>query len=477
MRAYDSDGALLIDPPTTRRPSLVVFVLEGVRADAVHGDMWLAADGDVSSAALRCENAAAPSPRAVPSWVSLLTGLLPSAHGCDAPGRHASMPAAVTTYPEALAKGFGYETVALTTGRWPPGFDTVLQGFETIIDGRDRAIAELGEWLAGRDATRPYLLVLRIDAANGTYDARRLQPDRSLPRPAVPDTLPTDRELAAIDALDLAQRDSYRSRFGYRYERAVRRYRFEGFARAPDAPLSKRLRDAYDRQVGRVDDLARAMHGLLFTDGGDDTFFVVTSSNGQAFGERGTLGEGLGLRDEHIHVPLVVLAPRVLPRARWRGSVGVIDVFPTLFDCAGFTPLQGVHGRSFREDALRSGDGRPVFSEERLGRDNTGVDVMRILTSVRSTRFKYVITFDRLAGTVLESTFDLDADPEERLDLAKQGRIEGLVFDAAFCDAVEAARDRIWGAAEGVKRREHTPYGAGEAQVTSKRPASCAPTR
>ena len=116
----------------------------------------------------------------------------------------------------------------------------------------------------------------------------------------------------------------------------------------------------------------------------------------------------------------------------------------------------------------------PVFAEEIVMRENTNADHDRLLTSVRSARWKYVLTYDRLAGTVVEEAYDLDADPGEQHDLcAGKGRIDGLTFDAAFCRAVEQARDRIWGAAEHADTVFTSPYAGGRARVTSKRPAAC----
>jgi len=225
-----------------------------------------------------------------------------------------------------------------------------------------------------------------------------------------------------------------------------------------------------------VDSLTRQTVGQLGTWGlSKNTMLVVTADHGEAFGEHGLLAHGRQLYDELVHIPLILVGPEPFVGGREiDGGVGLLDVLPTFFDYAHLLPLDEIQGRSFLPLIRGQVGGRPVFSEEILTRANTGEDADALLTSVRSAHWKYIITFDRQAGTVLEEAYDLRQDPGERHDLcAGSGRIDGLSFDPSFCAAVEAARDRIWGAAGQSNRLYASPYGAGRAQVISQRPRAC----
>ncbi len=130
--------------------------------------------------------------------------------------------------------------------------------------------------------------------------------------------------------------------------------------------------------------------------------------------------------------------------------------------------------RSFLPLLKGAGPGHPVFSEELLDRGNTGEDHDATLTSARSAGWKHLLTFDKQKGTVVEEACDLRADPGEQCALCgSNGRIDGLSVDPAFCEAVERARNRIWGDAERGDALEGTPYRGGRPQVTSKRPQPC----
>ncbi len=113
--------------------------------------------------------------------------------------------------------------------------------------------------------------------------------------------------------------------------------------------------------------------------------------------------------------------------------------------------------------------GRPVISQERLTRNNAGPGHRAILASVRSERWKFVIQYDRAAGRVHETVFDLAADPGERRPLGPSD----AAWNDAMCEEVERVRDRIWADVAAARALHGSVYAPDDPPVVSTRPATC----
>ncbi len=481
---YDAEGNLIGSQAdtSTKRPNLVVIMIDTLRADALTQErmpylMSLANDG------VTLPDATAPSPWTVPSITSFLTGLLPSGHGCDQPLRGPRLLPAVTTFAEVLRQGYDYETAAYTAGPWIGKKESVLQGFTRgghpyAMQGTSTILKRFAEV---RDKQKPFFLFLH------SYEAHDPYGEGNHPWPQLP---VRNKRHSGLDLSQVTEpwqitkhvmtswdeRVDLYNRHGTALSKIVVKYVHAGFMENPRPELADFLRDAYWKGVLWVDGLIRSTVAQLREWGMlENTVLVVTSDHGEGFGEHGILAHGRQLYDELVRIPLVMTGPAPFQGGRViDGGVGLLDVMPTFLEYARCKPLDRIQGRSFLKRLTTNAPGRPIFSEEILNRDNTGLDTQQVLTSVRSKRWKYIVVFDELKGTVMEEAYDLLADPDEQHDLCQGlGRIDGLEFDAAFCEAVEMARDRIWGAAEAGNRLYASPYGAGRAMVTSKRPAAC----
>lgn len=486
---YDRDGHRLSTTPAPERPpNLILILIDTLRGDMVNGpEPSMPRLLERARKGVVFRNACSPAPWTVPSITSALTGLLPSVHGSDAPMQAPRLVDAVTTFAEALRNGYGYDTASFTDGPWFDRDSRLLQGFGySSHNFMLRGIHKIVEgWASRRDPKRPFFLLLH------TFEAHEPYGEINHPFPPL---MPTNPPYSTIDVssvhdpvdmtryflLDGRARLDLTHQRGPSYRKAVIRYMDQGYREDPRPDLARELKAGYVDGVawldGVMDDALKWMESKRLL---ENTLVFVTSDHGEAFGEHGILGHGRQLYDELVHIPMVAWGPPPFDGGREiQGSVGLIDLLPTYFDWAGLDPLPGLNGGSFLPLLREDGPGRPVFAEERISRANTEVDRLAQLTSVRNARWKYVLTYDMLAGAVLEEAYDLLLDPLERSDLCQgRGRIDGLEFDAEFCEAIEAARDRIWGAVEGVKRRYNSPYGAGEVQVTSERPAACKAAR
>lgn len=102
----------------------------------------------------------------------------------------------------------------------------------------------------------------------------------------------------------------------------------------PPQPFASEYRDApYLGEVAATDDaLGRILMPLL----NDDTTVIVTADHGEALGDHGELTHGLFAYESTLKVPLIVVAPGLMPH-RDGTYARHIDVGPTILERAGIT--------------------------------------------------------------------------------------------------------------------------------------------
>jgi choline-sulfatase len=199
---------------------------------------------------------------------------------------------------------------------------------------------------------------------------------------------------------------------GYRRHPWVQRYaEFEGTEENfKDASERDRAFRAYfglcswlDHNVGRILDAIEAA-GLAAT-----TNVIYTSDHGDNLGARGVWGKST-LYEESARVPMILAGPGVKPGV-CATPVDLLDLFPTILDLAGIDPAPEMTdrpGKSLLRVAAEAPDPeRPILSEYHAAGSDTAAFMLR------KGRYKFVY-YVRHAPEL----FDLDADPEELVDLA-----------------------------------------------------------
>jgi len=122
----------------------------------------------------------------------------------------------------------------------------------------------------------------------------------------------------------------------------------------------------YDADIRANDDeIARVVDALDHKGQLDDMIVVVTADHGEEFFEHGGTSHAFMLWNELIHVPLLIIAPGLLPEGLVvKDPVQSLDLYPTLLDLLGSEPPEGLQGRSFAPQCRgEPGDGRMIFSE------------------------------------------------------------------------------------------------------------------
>jgi arylsulfatase A-like enzyme len=481
---YDAEGRAIGDVPTpARRPNFVVVVIDTLRADAL--DVSDAGPGmpflrSLAAEGVSFSQASAPAPWTKPSLTSLLTAILPHQHGNLDSRRSPALAAGITTFAEVLSRSHGYETVAFMDTPLIGGPRGALQGFTHADHGYYLQATDhfVGRWAASRDRSKPFLLVLHTYEAHEPYGSRN---HPWPPPPEVPAALGGPAPTAAqrwdvlrTYFLDRVKRTALANAMGRSFTRILTHAMGAGFAQDPQPQLAADLRRAYLEGTTWVDGLLRDAVGKMRELGLlEDTVLVVTSDHGESFGEHGQIGHGRQMYDELLRIPLVMQGPAPFRGGRTiDAGVGLIDVLPTLLDHAKIPPPGGIDGRSFLGCIERGEPGWPVAADEVLSEDNTAQPVEATVASVRTPRWKWIITYERVGGTVVEQLYDLAVDPGERTDVMPPADRPLEVGDDA-CRAIRAVRDRIWRAARGDQERVGTPYGASIGTLRAEPRADC----
>ncbi len=183
------------------------------------------------------------------------------------------------------------------------------------------------------------------------------------------------------------------------------------------APKGATAKQRYLAEVRVADTLVNGVLDELERRGlADSTWVVVTADHGEEFGEHGGVRHSTQLYEESIHVPLVILGPKVRPRTI-DTLVSLTDLAPTVDDffalSSGDRPLYA--GRSWAPLALGLDDpGRPTFVLSELPPLES--DFLPIKSAVIEGNWKLVV--EEQEGEA--QLFNLRTDPRETTDLARR---------------------------------------------------------
>ena len=188
----------------------------------------------------------------------------------------------------------------------------------------------------------------------------------------------------------------------------------------------KSVKDYY-RLVTGVDDVIGRMVSLLKKkELFGNTVIIFTSDNGFYLGEHGLAGKWF-MHEESIRLPLVICDPR-LPRKGTGHRVSEpalnIDIAPTILELAGLSAPAAVQGRSLVPLLQRRQVAwRPEFFYEHPFRHPR----IPMTEGVRGLRWKYV-RYTSL-DPVVEELYDLETDPREEKNLAKDRQFAGRLAE------------------------------------------------
>ncbi len=396
-------------------------------------------------------NAFSPMPVCVPARYSVITGQVPLAWGSR--GNGGGIPAEVPTLPTIL-KGHGYRTAlfgkAHYTGpadecerlgiprwRYKYGWDEVLfaeegrqwrgtDDYEAYLQtvgwhGWQRAHGignndvrtaasplpkehyqttwatdESINWLRQHDRDKPFLLMTSYVKPHAPYDP-------PAPYDTMYDPRQVDPPIGGPEDLEGLSPSYAQTRRAY------------GWDTLP-AEAHKRARAYYYGNITMIDDEVGRLLGTLEELGlADNTIVAFVADHGDLMGDHGLYFKGLFFR-ESWHIPFMIHAPgKLAGRGRCDRFASLQDLMPTLLSLAGVPIPEGVHGEDLTRD-LEAGP-ETVFGSYQSAPHR--------LHTARTARWQYV--FHEAGG--YEELYDLQADPDERHNLAGRDDVRETVAD------------------------------------------------
>jgi arylsulfatase A-like enzyme/Tfp pilus assembly protein PilF len=348
---------------------VLLVTIDTLRADHLGFHGYTAAETPVLDGLAKrgvvFESVVAAAPLTLPSHATILTATYPPVHGALDNGYY-SVVKSIPTLPEAL-KAAGYGTGAIISAYvldsqygLDRGFDTYDDDFQdprgVYEEFRVRAAAEITaqatRWLQSHDAQSPFFLWVHYFDPHTPY--------------------------------------------------------------APPGEFARRFAaNPYDGEIAYTDQqLGVLLRELKRSGHAKRTLVVVTADHGEALGEGGEATHGLLLRENTLHVPLVLSAGNRLPSGlRVKGVARTADIAPTILDLLGLDPLEGADGASL-VPAVAEGHttDRLAYSETRLPAEEFG---WAMLSRARDDRWAWV-------RAPKPELYDLQADPHETTNLAGQ---------------------------------------------------------
>lgn len=393
-------------PP--KAPNVILIVVDTLRADhlSCYGAKknqtpiidGLAVDGT------RFSHAYSQASWTRPSFGTIFTSLYPSSH--RAIHKADALPDAVVTLAEVM-QGAGYATVGFANNINVAPLFGFQQGFDqyTFLEP---------EFFFGATEAAAQLTV---------YNTLRLVRERFVSQTKYVENYYQPADVVSKHGLDwLAARDAKRPFFMFLHYMEphdpyfVHPYNGEAYARVanpnPDPALADKYRDAYDGAIRYLDgELAKLFAELKAKGLYDDALIVLTADHGEEFHEHGGWWHGTTLYDEQLAVPLLVKPPR-------GGATGVVndavvsslDIAPTIIQTAGVAVPPAMVGKPL---GLAAGAPAPrdhSFAESELEGNN--------LQAYRSGGMKVIhANPGNPRGLPDHQLFDVASDPGEQKDL------------------------------------------------------------
>ena len=184
---------------------------------------------------------------------------------------------------------------------------------------------------------------------------------------------------------------------------------------------SLEIRTQYDEYILYADKAFGDLHGYLQGSGLlENTWLVLTSDHGEMF-ERGLTGHGNAtLYQPLVRVPLLIFEPGRQVGMDVHTLTSVVDVLPTLAHVTGHPIPDWAEGVVLPPYATTEPDPARAGYAVQARKNDQYAPLTRATTMLVNGRYKliYYMGYDELATSELVKLYDIEADPEELLDLS-----------------------------------------------------------
>jgi len=352
-----------VNQPKKIQPDMFLVTIDTLRADHVHcygySQISTPALDSLANDGIRFDRAFTPSPITNTSHTTILTGLLPSAHGVT--DFAVALAATHATWAELLRKQ-GYQTAAfigaiiLDSKTLAPGLD---RGFD-FYDNFPQHIQSKSRW--GRVERRGMEVVRH---AEGWLDTHRAGP-----------------HFVWVHLYD--PHDPYE----------------------PPPPYSHIYKDRlYDGEIANADSaLGHFVAYLKQQHWYDEALIIAVGDHGEGLGQHQEETHGIFLYDSTLHVPLIVKLPGHGKAGKnVAAQVRTADLLPTVLDWLGIAAPAELNGQSLRAYLV----GNEVADRTSFGETDYPLRFgWAPLRSVREGGFKFI-------EAPRPELYDLRSDPQE----------------------------------------------------------------
>ena len=460
------------------RPNLLIIMADQLSAQAlgVYGGAARAPHIDaLATHGVVFDSFYCNSPLCAPSRFSFMAGQLPSKIG--AYDNAAEFSADTPTFAHYLRR-MGYQTILsgkmhfcgpeqlhgfeerLTTDIYPSDFgwtpdwtrpeerpawyhtmDSVTQAGPCVrtcqLDFDDEVVCaarqKLFDLVRGADA-RPFCLVVSMTHPHDPYAVPREYWDRY-----------RDDEIGPPRVPDLAGQEDAHSR-------RLRHVIGLGLSQ-PTAADVHRARRAYYGAVSYIDDQVGVLSATLRQTGfADNTVTVILADHGDMLGERG-LWYKMNFFERSCRIPLIVHAPARFAPRRVAAVASLVDLLPTFVALASEEQAPS-YAAPIDGSSLLPALGGSEAPAEALG-EYLAEGALAPIVMIRRSTHKFVhspVDPDQL--------YDLDADPDERLNLAARADFAAVAADFRAEVARRWNLSSLHAAVLASQRRRHLVYAA-----------------
>lgn len=410
----------------TGAPNIILITLDTVRADhlSLYGyprrtspslDQW-------ARLGVVFENAITSTSWTLPSHASMFTGLLPHQHGAD---YTAPLDPSWWTISEVLSAR-GYETAGFTSNLGYGGTGWGMgNGSEVYDDDSTSVRHNLKYLLLGRTILQPLYATYvqpdemdRRDAGQINRDVLHWFHHRS-PKPFYLFINYYDVHAPYLVPVNPA------SRFGPTFPLLLDRIEsvvgkgndhWRVSIEESDSPAG------YDNCVAFLDGaVGELLDSLSRLPGWENTIVIITSDHGEGFGEHGTYLHGFNLYREVVHVPLVILGPRIPAGLRISHVARIQELFETVLQLSGMDnpPFQQASLQRFWRPGFKPGDSDEFVVSELLPEAGSPAPI-----SLTTSEWQYL--HDAQGN---EELYNWVSDPGEKSNLAKSPEYQKVLKD------------------------------------------------
>lgn len=163
----------------------------------------------------------------------------------------------------------------------------------------------------------------------------------------------------------------------------------------------------------------------------DNTIFILCSDHGYPDASKETgkpeyytennLTHDLILTDDNIMIPFFIKYPGCKKNLKIDTTISSIDLYPTIIDLLGIPPNPNILGVSLR-NLMEEMDNNEIDNRFHRTDSRLAMQVGRG-TSIRNSRYKYILYHDKVRGGEAEEFFDIVNDPLESKNLINDNRM------------------------------------------------------